>query len=286
VPLEVIAKYRKAADDMDGTRRDLISGCFLDKKIGGVLYFSHRSVQEFLVAECIYRDLCAGSANIEAVDAAVTPEVGGFLEELIGSRALGALADLISKHRGGIGSCVAGIWFKTALGAEHAKQKARATEVPWFALFLILAARHRPQDRSLGKETRAILVDRVSQAISDEYAAFVCFVSLLLPRPGDCGEILLSLARRVIAARQTTDVKASLRLLSTVTLGKAGEISLSGVGRWGHEAFSHYCHITDWRRGSTFSGSEFGLPGSIEVPVKTWNELLGLLGRLQRPSGT
>jgi len=43
--------------DQDGLKRELMVGCLVEKN-GGSIYFPHRSIQEFLVAEFIWEDLC------------------------------------------------------------------------------------------------------------------------------------------------------------------------------------------------------------------------------------
>jgi len=52
IPEAIIIHFkREPADDSEAIKRDLIAACFLDRTIGELLYFPHRSFQKYLVAE-------------------------------------------------------------------------------------------------------------------------------------------------------------------------------------------------------------------------------------------
>jgi NACHT domain len=53
--------------DQEGLKRELISGCLVEKARGGV-YFGHRSIQEFLVADYMWEDAFALNGNTKTID--------------------------------------------------------------------------------------------------------------------------------------------------------------------------------------------------------------------------
>jgi hypothetical protein len=77
--------YLPPGEELSAVKRTLLSGSFLDEKSGGVYFFSHRSFQEFLVAEYIW-SLISEAATISPEDSSLiasvlTQEVFDFLIE-------------------------------------------------------------------------------------------------------------------------------------------------------------------------------------------------------------
>lgn len=64
--------------DADGLRRELLSGSIIETKLGDVFYFSHRTFQEFLVAEFVVNYPETAASNLELIS---TPEVLDFINE-------------------------------------------------------------------------------------------------------------------------------------------------------------------------------------------------------------
>jgi hypothetical protein len=72
--------------DDNGLRKELTAGCLIEKGATGTIYFGHRSLQEFLVAEeLIATDFRGVPADEKAQSlwtlALITPEVGSFIVE-------------------------------------------------------------------------------------------------------------------------------------------------------------------------------------------------------------
>jgi hypothetical protein len=72
--------------DDTGLRKELTAGCLIEKGATGTIYFGHRSLQEFLVAEEL---IATDFRRIDPVDKSaslwtlglITPEVGSFLQD-------------------------------------------------------------------------------------------------------------------------------------------------------------------------------------------------------------
>ncbi|MDR3509657.1 MAG: NACHT domain-containing protein [Caulobacteraceae bacterium] len=85
LPDELFRVYIPNDEEINSAKRDLLSGSFLDEKSGGVFFFSHKSFQEFLVAEYIWSTVCDYTGNNTAfateIVEALTDEVYEFLLE-------------------------------------------------------------------------------------------------------------------------------------------------------------------------------------------------------------
>ncbi len=82
LPDTLFEPYRPGEEDMPSVKRALLAGSFLDEKPGGIYYFSHRSFQEFLVAEHHWNNVGPDhSGSIDTVIETLTQEVFDFLIE-------------------------------------------------------------------------------------------------------------------------------------------------------------------------------------------------------------
>jgi hypothetical protein len=86
---EASADVRHDYDDT-ALRKELTAGCLIEKGVTGTIYFGHRSLQEFLVAEHLIATDFGGVAHEDKSAAIwtlalVTPEVGSFIVEAIKS---------------------------------------------------------------------------------------------------------------------------------------------------------------------------------------------------------
>lgn len=79
VPDALVAPYAdKDPDSIDAARRDLVSACFLERKYGDVLYFPHRSFQEFLVSEYLLI-VEIDADELEVISGLLNDEIVGFI---------------------------------------------------------------------------------------------------------------------------------------------------------------------------------------------------------------
>jgi hypothetical protein len=68
--------------DPQDLKRELITGSFLESKVGDSYYFPHRSFLEFLVADfCCLEGSSKGGAAIEDIASAMTPDVREFIKD-------------------------------------------------------------------------------------------------------------------------------------------------------------------------------------------------------------
>lgn len=70
---------------LDSVKRDLLSGCFLERKPPEGLYFPHRSFLEFLVAERLAEMIAKRDPRVPLI-IYVSPEITQFFIELIGKK--------------------------------------------------------------------------------------------------------------------------------------------------------------------------------------------------------
>lgn len=105
LPDTLFTPYLPAGEEINAAKRDLLSGSFLDEKVGGVFFFSHKSFQEFLVAEFIYSFVCDQSSPnpefVTAVVEALTDEVFDFLLEQDDEGFFRSLASALAACRAG-----------------------------------------------------------------------------------------------------------------------------------------------------------------------------------------
>ena len=103
LPDDLFLAYKPDGEDLISVKRDLLSGSFLDEKAGGVFFFSHRSFQEFLVAEHIWNRM-VDEPNLTATVAdhmvqMISPEVFDFLRDRDDRDFFKSLLSLISEKK-------------------------------------------------------------------------------------------------------------------------------------------------------------------------------------------
>lgn len=97
IPTSLIIKYCKKGEDPHDARRDLIVGSILERKEEDGIIFSHRSFQEFLVAEELVN--LASKDDAEFFEAGiVTEEVAEFFVNSIGEKGARSLLRFLRMH--------------------------------------------------------------------------------------------------------------------------------------------------------------------------------------------
>ena len=146
IPDSLVTKFRKDPnEDIDAVRRDLVSACFLDRKVGGGLYFPHRSFQEFLVSEWL-ANANPASLNFTEVGRALNPEIVRFLREGGGVKLAARWRASFLRFRGA--TSVKLIEFLST--SDVANERLDSMKVPWsvaLRVFRILRGGTSPNPR-------------------------------------------------------------------------------------------------------------------------------------------
>jgi hypothetical protein len=153
IPDQLIDSFVAPNEDRQAVRRDLTSACFLERKLGGALYFPHRSFQEFLVAEKVHQLVEAHNSDLRVLSGAVTGEVGQFLSGISSAALLLRWLDWVTSYRGEAtvqlfsvlaeNQAVAQAVVDATTGASTAGDLTLATKRanPWHALLRVLISR-------------------------------------------------------------------------------------------------------------------------------------------------
>ena len=98
IPDSFFKEFSKSKDDdLSVIRRDLLSGCFLERKNPNLFYFPHRSFQEYLVADRLSTLAVNNSEEINECPY-LTNEILSFFVELIGRRGVVNWRKMVMKH--------------------------------------------------------------------------------------------------------------------------------------------------------------------------------------------
>jgi hypothetical protein len=96
IPEKMFEKYMRPNISKDSVKRDLLAGCFLERKPPEGLYLPHRSFLEFLVAEKLVDMVMNKNKEVLEIDY-VTPEISSFFIEIIGRNAVGEWREWMRK---------------------------------------------------------------------------------------------------------------------------------------------------------------------------------------------
>ncbi len=268
IPDEVVAPYGHRDENLDAVRRDLLSACFLERKLGGAFYFPHRSFQEFLVAETICRRIGDAARPIPFgdVNTAVTVEVGLFIEGLVGRKHLSGWHGALCKYRGDLKQGMIRAWISNAENAPFILSKMEESECPWYVLFIALmpglprAARPSVSDVLLGRirastDARYVLLCVMAGILRQESHFFVKSVEYLM---------------------QNVEVRGFFWLkefLKKISISK-NFVSVAGFRKLLFEGLHNYCLVQDWIVGNSISVE---IPERFEMSVDERESLSRLL---------
>lgn len=156
LPDSLFRPYIPGGEEINSAKRDLLSGSFLDEKKGGVFFFSHRSFQEFLVAEYIWSALVDGDAqeldDIYSIIHALSQEIFDFLCERADEQFFRALLSALSKCKVGIPVDKFNVICTSVIMRDTAARRSRALFSTWDAAILIGNAIAAPEERRSSDE--------------------------------------------------------------------------------------------------------------------------------------
>lgn len=141
LPAELFRPFAPDGEDIDAVKRELISGAFLDEKKGGVFFFSHRSFQEFLVAEYIWNSInedesCYLKYGQSIVDA-ITEEVFDFIIERDDGNFFVSFISYLNKCKQGVSISTFCAFCASQVMRDIASKKIAAHFSRWDAAILI-----------------------------------------------------------------------------------------------------------------------------------------------------
>lgn len=101
IPEELINKFQTLHPDIAKSelRRELVASCFVDKHDAMVIYFPHRSFQEFLVSEHLTEDNLSAS-DFKSLADGLNVEIGNFAVERASEAFATRLARIVSDYPG------------------------------------------------------------------------------------------------------------------------------------------------------------------------------------------
>jgi hypothetical protein len=134
IPSTLIQSFCGHDDDEEAVRRDLVSACFLERRLGGVLAFPHRSFMEFLVAEGCLARLVSSNASLDELNEVVSPDIGDFIAGIAGHNEIARAAEQLHHYQGALSRSIAKLWWVD--GGRGLAARARQPISPWYPLLL------------------------------------------------------------------------------------------------------------------------------------------------------
>lgn len=279
---------------LEGVRRDLIAGSLLDRKAGDVLYFAHRSIQEFLVAEELVETVPQG-LSMSIVNAALTDEVYTFLENMLNTDDLARWEVALKGYRGTLSWNLGRLWVSDPEKLRWTIERLNESSVSWYGLFATAAVCKEPRrDIPASNRLAARLVSKIGTT-SEPAHDLLCFACVM----GLSKRVGTSYASQALERILDINIVARSRPRDTRPKKKRREKPLQSseprrierietdVDRWlkflrlnkrsqlvhlenGHFILSsvlqRYCFLSDWITESAIRADEFVLLQDIEVP--------------------
>jgi hypothetical protein len=288
IPDSILQKYMEEEDDIEAVRRDLVGACFLERKLGGSLYFPHRSFQEYLVAEEISKRLIQNEITLEQADATCTEEVSTFLTGIINIKELMRWEKALEQHSGGLSRWMADMWISSD-SYDYLFENVKTSDSPWYPLLLCLVV---AKQQSGNAEAVLRLIEQKREKSADVHYVALCHLcTIILCALRDRQNVLdpafrveqslLDLCRvslgetytrhkREFAEREKRIIELTrrgkqktppdariIRFMSKVIISQSkGVIDLSATYRVLGSILKDYCLIADWITGTTLKMDE------------------------------
>lgn len=286
IPDEIIRKYINKGDNIEAVRRDLVSACFLERKLGESLYFPHRSFQEFLVAEAILSNLKSGDMSLRDADILVTDEVSSFLEGLVNTTEFRHIENNILTYFGVVSWRLAKIWCSDEKYTPFLFDRLRLTNIPWYVLFITTGiCLGRIRSSRMNKMMNELVAELLLKIkTGDEKLALLCCLCLIalsknLPnnRPIILGfvelanrwdgqvELIEDKKRKSKVYKKVYMEKYVHEVLKKINISKKQIIVLSGIYPELSIILRDYCLISSWILGGTIKTEDIELPEKINV---------------------
>jgi len=298
IPDELVLRYCKTPEELEGRKRDLIAACFLSRKEGDALYFPHRSFQEFLVAEKVAEALRSENPQYSSIAHVVTEEIGFFISNTIGVGDLERWEVGLERYRGALPWTLSRIWLASPATNKWLAERVERSSNPWYPLFLT-AGILKKMTVNISPEIIARRLVRRLELASDLSYAFLCFFCLSALAEtisgGPIEECLRTLAERKIMIRETRQARRRRRsesgeafrpvkqkhkeevteplldsFFDTMEIdSKTGKILTGKTNSFLVMILRDYCFLEDWLEGERLNGSALHLRGTVQVAPNT-----------------
>jgi hypothetical protein len=276
IPAEILWSYRENGEDLEAVRRDLVSACFLDRKLGDSLFFPHRSFQEFLVAEDLVINLTQGRIAFSDASLLTNNEIAEFIEGMINLDKIKSWEERLERAAGTMSSRFAQIWLSQKNAVGYLWNRFERVKSPWYPALLTLAVKTEKADASFAAGLINNLLERLSGPVG-RYGLVCLWCLLEISSEGDRWRVLKQALG--VETYKTQDHRRSrfepengmIRFMSGVLVDTQEKVAYLGDAyRDLFYALSSYCLIADRsERGETESIDSFkvGLPMKIELPT-------------------
>ena len=138
IPDDIINNFAEDGEDPEIIRRDLVSACFLERKLGETLHFPHRSFQEFLVAEEILLGIKEKNITAEEILHNGTHEIFDFMSECISKNELIELDKILESYSGIIPLSLAKIFYEKTDYEKFIRSRGLERMNKWQLYFMAL----------------------------------------------------------------------------------------------------------------------------------------------------
>jgi len=210
LPAKLFEPYLPADEDPYAVRRALLSASFLDEKSAGVFFFSHRSFQEFLVAEYIWSNVSDEAFGLNAgqtLSRYLTEDVFGFLVERDDAEFFKEFLQLLSVAHVSVPISTFRTLARPAIIYDAARAKSAQTFSSWDAAILLGRIEANPaRNTTIAKA----IIERASHNPSVLLSAAKMLV-ILAQEASLPFDVVARAAVALLFARADTDIEALAR---------------------------------------------------------------------------
>jgi hypothetical protein len=206
IPDELVRPFVRDVTELEATRRDLVVGSPLDRRLGERISFPHRSFQEFLVAEELWDRISGRAAQetqvpareraasiIHTADGAMSREVSDFMQMLRAAEHDRVARRLLVTYEGSMSARLAKTLYFSPGVVEDIRERVRSNKTddlrPWELLVLATATKERTAGTSVASD-----IERYSARRQEPIEHLLALFCLLL-----MGESTPSIASMICA---------------------------------------------------------------------------------------
>lgn|GEM_PF-3832508 len=277
IPASLIAKHCRWDDDSEAVRRDLVSACFLDRKLGDSLFFPHRSFQEFLVAEALIEDVTNETRRFIDLGQVANDEILEFMGGLVTVNALKSWTERFERSAGTISSRSAEVWLQAPGATRHLWSRLQITNSPWPPELLMIASRTGRLDLDiLPQQVVGAVTEKIDGPIG-RYALACLWCVLLLGKPEEIGKALRKATKAGVydpegaRGRKFKPDYDVVKFFAKIRASRSNrELDLTDAYEKLFASLANYCLIAD--RTEAAKIGDFAIPFREDLPNKVMVE--------------